>query len=386
MDMEIYLQASGHGKKEYAAHTLGDVTRFHTEQSFPDLDGVRVAMFGVLDDPGHDELRTCVHAPDRIRNSLYELYQPVTPVLMADLGNVKPGATAKDTIHAVSSIIMELIQMNIMPVILGGGQAVAFAQYLAYERLERMVNLVSIDPRFDLGNKDDELSETSYLGHIVLRQPNFLFNFSNIAYQTYLVDRPGIELMEKLYFDAMRLGEVRGAMPEAEPIIRNADTLMVDLTAIRKSDAPGTTRPGPNGLYAEEMCQLMRYAGISEKLSSIGIYEMDPMMDQDGVTAELVGQMIWCFLDGFVCRTNDLPWLDRKQFTKYQVQLQGKDHDLVFFKSKQSDRWWMDVPYRAGAEQRFERHHLVPCSYGDYERACHEEVPDRWWRTFQKLI
>ena len=99
--------------------------------------------------------------------------------------------------------------MGILPVILGGGQGVAFAQYLAYEQMERMVNLVSIDPRFDLGSKDEDLSETSFLGHIVLRQPNFLFNYSNIGYQTYLVDRPGIELMDKLYFDAMRLGEVR---------------------------------------------------------------------------------------------------------------------------------------------------------------------------------
>ena len=175
-------------------------------------------------------------------------------------------------------------------------------------------------------------------------------------------------------------------MPDAEPIIRNADTIIVDMTAVRRSDAPGTTNAGPNGFHAEEMCQLMRYAGISEKISSIGIYEMDPMMDQDGVTAELVGQMLWCMVDGFVCRTNDLPWLDRKQFTKYHVQLRGHDHDLVFFKSKQSDRWWMDVPYRAETDRRFERHHLVPCSYDDYERACHEEVPDRWWRTFQKLI
>ena len=382
----MFLQPCRLVPREYPAHTLGEVTRFHTDSGLPDMDGVRIALFGVLDDPGHDNPRPCIDAPDQVRRCLYELYQPYGPCLVADLGDIRKGNQSSDTVHAVSSVVMELIQQNITPIILGGGQALTFGQYMAYERMERTANLVAIDPRFDLGNKDDDLTEKSYLGHIVLRQPNYLFNFSNIGFQTYNVDRPGIDLMDKLYFDAMRLGEVRGSMPEAEPIVRNADMISVDMSAVRRSDGPGTSNPGPNGFHGEEICQLMRYAGISEKLSSIGLYELDPLRDQDGVTAQLAAEMLWCFIDGFVSRTNDLPWLDRKQFTKYHVQVKDHEHDLIFFKSKKSDRWWMDVPYSADRENRFERHHLVPCSYDDYQRACKEEVPDRWWRTFQKLI
>jgi len=159
----------------------------------------------------------------------------------------------------------------------------------------------------------------------------------------------------------------------------------IDMTSIRRADAPGTTRPGPNGFHGEEVCQLMRYAGISEKVTSIGLYELDPWRDQDQATAQLAAQMVWCFLDGFGSRTNDLPWLDRKRFTRFHVPIKGHEQELVFYKSTVSDRWWMDVPYRAEREARFERHHLVPCAYSDYTAACREEVPDRWWRTFQKL-
>lgn len=382
----MFLQPGRLAQKDYSAHTLGEHVRFHTEGGFPDLDGISLAIFGVLDDPGHENPRPCVDAPDQVRRCLYELFQPVGPCAIADLGDVKRGNRSSDTVHAVSSIIMELVQMNIVPIVLGGGQGLTFGQYLAYERMERTANMVCVDPRFDLGNKDDDLSDESYLGHIVLRQPNYLFNFSNLGFQTYLVDRPGIDLMDKLYFDAVRLGEVRGNMSHAEPVIRNADMISIDMSSVRRSDCPGTSKPGPNGFHAEELCQLMRYAGISEKLSSIGIYELDPLRDQDGVSSRLVAEMIWCFVDGFVSRTNDLPWLDRKQFTKYHVQVKDHDHDLIFFKSKLSDRWWMDVPYSAEGGGKYERHHVVPCSYEDYERACQEEVPDRWWRTFQKLI
>ena len=389
MDISIYFKPSerfGGSRPEWPANTIGDSVLSHTSKGgFPTLEGMQVAFFGVLDDPGHARLRGVVHAPDAVRDELYRLFMPNGNITLVDLGDIHPGASAADTQHAVAETLAELIRMNIVPVMIGGGQGHTFSQCLAYEKLERTANLVCIDARFDLGEPGQGLAESSYLSHIVLRQPNYLFNYSNLGFQTYLVDQPGIELMDRLFFDAHRLGELRATMADAEPVMRNGDTLSVDMTSVRRSDAPGTSRPGPNGFHGEEICQLMRYAGISEKITSVGIYEMDPTTDQDSTTAQLVAQMVWCFLDGFRSRTNDLPWLDRKRFTRFRIPIRGHEQELVFYKSTVSDRWWMDIPYKAEQEARFERHHLVPCSYSDYRMACREEVPDRWWRTFQKL-
>lgn len=388
MDISIYFSPSWRsgGEREWPAFTLGEATTFHGEHGMPELEGAQIAIFGLPDDPGHGDSRGCNAAPAAVREQLYALHMPARSMRIVDLGDLLPGHSEQDTRHALSEIVAELISMAIVPIILGGGQGHALAQYMAYERLERTANLVCIDPRFDLGVADQPLDSESYLGHIVLRRPSFLFNFSNLGYQTYLVDQPGIELMEKLYFDVHRLGELRGDITEAEPVLRNADMLVVDMNAVRASDAPGTTRPGPNGFHAEELCQLMRYAGVSEKISSVGIYEMVPKRDRDGVTAQLAAQMVWCFLDGYRSRTNDLPWLDRDRFTKFRVPIKGHEQDLVFYKSSVSDRWWMDVPVKPDHGARFERHHLVPCGLGDYRMACREEVPDRWWRTYQKLL
>ena len=388
MDLSIYLRPSerfGRTRPEWLAHSLGDNTRFHTVNGMPALEDAQVAIFGVLDDPGHAKPRGCVHAPDAVREELYRLYLPAGGLKVVDLGDIQAGHTPNDTQHAVAETISTLIKRNIIPVLLGGGQGHTFSQYLAYEKLERTANLVCVDGRFDLGEPGQSLADTSYLSHIVLRQPNFLFNYSNLGFQTYLVDQPGIELMERLYFDVHRLGELRAAMADAEPVLRNADSVSVDMSSVRWSDAPGTTRPGPNGFHGEEICRIMRYAGVSEKITSIGIYELDPQRDQQGVTAQLAAQMVWCFLDGVRSRTNDLPWLDRKRFTRFRVPIKEHEQELVFYKSNVSDRWWMDIPYKAEQEARFERHHLVPCAYSDYQMACREEVPDRWWRTYQKL-
>ena len=108
-------------------------------------------------------------------------------------------------------------------------------------------------------------------------------------------------------------------------------------------------------------------------------------MDNRNQTSHLVAQMIWYFIDGFYSRKKDFPIGDKTDYTKYRVILQEQKHELVFYKSNKSERWWMEVPYPPNKRIKYERHHLVPCSYSDYQTACNEDMPDRWWQTFQKL-
>lgn len=360
------------------------VKKYLREEDFPDVAGMDIALLGVGEDRGAVRNDGCGRAPDIVREKLYELRLARYPYKMVDLGNIRPGETLQDTYAAVTSILVELLKAGVLPVILGGSQDLTFAQYVAYQKLEETVNIVSVDAKFDLGTTEEPVNADSYLGKIVLHEPNFLFNFSNIGYQTYFVGHEQIELMEKLYFDAYRLGQVRRDMEEAEPIVRNADILSFDMTAIRQSDAPGNGNATPNGFYGEEACQIVRYAGLSDKLTSIGIYEINPLFDNHDQTSSLAAQMLWYLFDGYYNRKRDVPLKSKTEFVKYRVSLKKSDQEIVFYKSKKSERWWMEVPY-PGNKVRFHRHHLVPCSYKDYETACRDEMPERWWQAFQKL-
>jgi formiminoglutamase len=314
------------------------------------------------------------------------LYPSSNNLMIGDLGNIAPGDTVEDTYFALKTVVKELIKLKIVPVIIGGSQDLTFANYAAYEALEQTINLLCVDSKFDLGSTDEEYSSSSFLNKIILHEPNYLFNYSNIGYQTYFVDDKEIQLMDKLFFDVHRLGEFKSNISETEPIVRNTDVLSFDISSIRQSDAPAQAEPSPNGLYGEDACQICRYAGMSDKLSSIGFYEMNPKYDINGQTSHLLAQMIWCFLDGFVGRVADFPFIDEANYLKYRVIIKNYDHELIFYKSKKSDRWWLDVPYPPNERLKFERHHLVPCSYNDFQTASNEELPDKWWKTFQKLV
>ncbi|MFN7013707.1 MAG: formimidoylglutamase [Bacteroidia bacterium] len=366
---------------------LGKWIFIHNKQNdLPELDDFKIAIIGVCEDRGAILNSGSATAPNEVRRFLYRLSNAEFPKKIADLGNIKAGNTIEDTYFAISEVVAELLKHNILPIIIGGSNDIAFANYLAYKKIEQTINIVAIDSRFDFGEADGPINSQTYLSQIILNQPNFLFNYSNVAYQSYFVSKIELELIEKLYFDAHRLGVVRSNIAEIEPVLRNADMISFDISSVRQADAAAAEHASPNGLYGEEACQIMRYAGMSDKLTSIGIYEINPSFDFRNQTSHLAAQMIWYLFDGYFARKGDYPVADKSDYTKFRVMLKNNKYELIFYKSNKSDRWWMDVPYPPDKTLKYERHHFVPCTYSDYLTACNDEMPDRWWNTYQKLM
>jgi formiminoglutamase len=376
-------------KHGFNSSQLGRKISIYTEH-FPDLEEQQydMAIIGVMEDRHAINNEGCSTAPNYVRERLYQLHEGSFAVKIADLGDIRRGASITDTYVALKTVVNELIRANILPIIIGGGQDLTYAQFMAYEDLEQRVDLVVIDQAFDLDDDFErnhfETTSASFLSKILLHEPNYLFNFSNLGYQTYFTSQDSLRVMDKLLFDVHRLGELSGKINVAEPVIRNASMISFDMGAIRGADAMGNANASPNGFYGEEACQICRYAGYNDKLTSIGFYEFNPAYDVNGQTAMLMAQMIWYFVEGFYNRKSDFPLNPKSQYLIYKTTLTHEDHELVFVKSKKSDRWWMQVPYPANGSLN-ERFHLVPCRYEDYQTAVGGEMPDLWWRTYQKL-
>ncbi len=169
----------------------------------------------------------------------------------------------------------------------------------------------------------------------------------------------------------------------AEPFLRNTDLLSLDLNSIRKADFESENNT-PNGFYADQICQISKYAGISDKLTGFGIFSL-PKDTNNQHNNQLIAELIWYFLDGYAQRKGDFPMGTKKDYTKFIVHLDDFENEIVFYKSPKSERWWMEVPYPKSGS-KFERHHLVPCNFEDYQAAMKNEMPDLWWKTYQKLV
>ncbi len=391
MEIQIYLEPVGFKASDIEFNDKRErygsaINTYYKEDAFPDMDSVNIAIVGVKEDRLSINNFGCSYAPDEIRKKFYSLFSHHLNIKIADIGNIKSGHSVDDTYFAVAEVVSTLLKAGIIPIIIGGSHDLTYANYRAYEKMGQIINMFVVDPMFDLGEADKDADAQSFLSKIILHQPNFLFNYTNIGYQTYFVDNEAIELMDKLYFDTYRLGAIKKDMEEVEPLVRNADMISIDISAVRHADAPGNANATPNGFNGEEICQIARYAGLSDKLTSIGFYETNPTYDSNGQTSFLVAQMIWYFIDGYANRKHDFPYLDKENYKKYYVTIQDHSSEIIFYKSKKSDRWWMEVPCPIDLKVKYERHYLVPCSYNDYQIALEDEIPDRWWQVYKKLM
>lgn len=383
----VNLEAIGFAREETGHARMGNlITLFHESEDFPGYQGFDIALIGVKEERNAIHNEGCSLAPDIIRKYLYHLFPGSFEPKIVDLGDIRPGYNITDTYFAVSAVIGELLENNVVPVIIGGSQDITYANYQAYQNLGQIINIVSVDNMFNLGTSETDLNSQAFLSSIILHQPNYLFNYANVGYQTYFTDQEALKLMKNLMFDTYRVGMIRQNIEDAEPVIRNADMISVDVSAVRQADAPGNGNATPNGFYGEEICQIIRYAGLSDKLTSIGFYETNPKFDRNDQTSHLVAQMIWFFIEGFYNRPHDFPFRSEEDYLKYRVSISDCRDEISFYKSKKTDRWWMEIPLQVEQRIKYQRHYLVPCSYQDYQTACNNDIPDRWWMMYQKLM
>lgn len=358
---------------------LGSKIALHAHKDFPDLSRVKIVILGVLENRGNGSEAGKVDV-SHFRKEFYSLFPGNWHIEIADLGNIVQGDTIGDTYYALEKITATLIKRKIIPIVIGGSQDLTYALYRAYDNLEQMVNLVAIDSCFDFGKEVQELTANSYLTKMIIEEPNNLFNYSNVGYQTYFNAQEEIDLIEKLFFDAYRLGEISSNSSIAEPVFRDADMVSLDLTSVKSCDSGNFATFAPNGFNGKEICSLSRYAGISDKVSIFGIFNHNNTANE----ALLIAEIVWYFIEGFHYRSNEYPFGSRENYIKYIVPID--DEELVFYKSDVSDRWWIEIPFVSNVNNKLKRNTLLPCTYEDYLGACDQEIPERWWKTQRKNI
>lgn len=405
MNLQTYFQPLSSNTVSFAVNnnmpSLGQYVKAYWEgMNFPDVGKARLVLMGVDDDrlsvrnarPKNILVKDGVTSPefprpaDKVRNRFYALALPSKDFSCVDLGNMIIGDTPEDTIFALSEILADLLEKKATVVILGGSQALSFANYKAYESIGRVVNVANIDSRFDV-EQQTGCDSRSWIYNIIMQQPNYLFNFASLGYQSYLCGTALQRLMDELQFDTIRLGELQGeGMMKAEPLLRWSDMVSVDIGAVRRSDAPANTNASIHGFYGEQLCQLMRFAGLSDKVSTLGFYEYNTVLEQGGQTADLIAQALWHFVEGFFARMGDFPYKDVSNYRRYLVPLNSGRQEIVFYKSRKSDRWWMQVPCDIDENKdRYERHLIVPCTYEEYQQALENEVPTRWMKVLHRV-
>ncbi len=354
---------------EYKDGQVGKLIEVY-EEEFPDLLQADLILIGCREERGARRTRILLSGPDMIRRQFYQLYHWHSDIRIADVGNIKPGSTLADTYAALRSVMNELINMGKTVIILGGSHDLTLAQYQSYVNRKKLIEVACVDALVDI-NIESSLKSENFLMEMLTDEPNFIHHYNHIGFQSYYVHPRMLETMDKLRFDCFRVGKVREFIDEMEPVLRNSNMLSFDICAIAHAYAPSNNL-SPNGLSGEDACAIMRFAGLSPNINSIGIYGYIPENDVNDLTAKQIAQMLWYVMDGRNKGQREASLHEKEYFVEYHTAF--AEVETTFLQSKKTNRWWMQLP-----DQKY-----IACSYQDYLQASSNEVPERWLRAQER--
>ncbi len=208
----------------------------------------------------------------------------------------------------------------------------------------------------------------------------FAHSFSFIGYQGYRCNPQTLHKLQCRYFEDMRLGVLRSNLTLCEPLLRNSQYAFIDMRSVRYSDYPISDDANPNGLYAEEICTVARYMGLSQSLKNIFIFGENDGEKALTICNRLISEVIWHICEGIASNIIESP-VDQEfddHFQRKIVSMGENGENITFTVSSTTQRWWMEVPSKEG------RNVYIPCSCNDYQCACSGEIPLRWLFFYQK--
>ncbi len=340
------------------------------EENFPDISTADMVLVGCNEMRGAGPQYSQSASADAIRAEYYRLFHWHSGVTVADIGNVKAGASLQDSYAALRTVVSELVEQGKKVIIIGGSHDNTTAQYQAYGILNRIIDAACVDSRIDL-DMDSVLAADHFLVDMFTGVPNHLKQYTHIGFQSYFMHPHMLETIDKLGFDCYRVGKVKEAIEEMEPAIRNSDMLSFDIAAIQYAHAP-SNHITPNGFNGEEACTLLQYAGMSKQCSSIGIYGYIPGQDSHSMTAKQIAHMLWYLMDGINKGKQEAELENRKEFDEFTIAF--GEVETSFLRSKRTGRWWMQLH-----DGKF-----AACSYQDYLTASRNDIPERWLRAVER--
>ncbi len=369
MDIDIYFDKPGELLSDF--HFLPEKDAFKSSLVTEDYD---VAIIGVKSELNSANKGAAL-APDAIRKYLYMLRGGFGKLRICDLGNIKKGNKPTDVRFALRDIIAELHTRKITTIVIGGTQDLTVSIFDGLKENTDEVNVSIIDSKADLQKEPGAFNSFSFLNQMIGEEK--LSRLDLLGYQNYYCSNEQLMLLKERNFFGTRIGSLRGDMGQSEPIFRDCDLLSLDMAAVRQSDAPGNGFPSPNGFFGEEVCQLARFAGFSDRISVFGLFEVNPYFDNNDQTSALAAQIIWHFIEALNNRHGDFPACGIETYKKYIIPDIISNDEMVFYNNHLNNRWWVEIPTLKGKR-------IFSCAYEDYRLASVNQVPDIWMKYYLK--
>jgi len=254
-------------------------------------------------------------APEFIRRELSNLPKTFSSnVQLYDAGNIIPENTnPKDLDETLSWSVQRILDLNLFPILLGGGHEIAYGHYmgiLSYLNNSKKIGIINLDAHFDLRpyQKNEPNSGTMFLQianeNLSKRRD---FNYFCIGIQEHANTISLFKKAKELQVEYILAKEVIKKQQSElknrlEKFINRMDCIYLTLCSdvFSSAFAPGVSASQPFGLDPELVLDIIKYIASSNKLISFDIAEISPRFDTDNQTAKLGAVTIFALINTLI--------------------------------------------------------------------------------------
>tara|TARA_R110000822_G_scaffold88357_3_gene204808 strand:- start:579 stop:1544 length:966 start_codon:yes stop_codon:yes gene_type:complete len=240
--------------------------------------------------------------PQSIRNKLGKLPIHHTDKKIIDFGDVLCLDTyLEDCQKALSKTISKLIKHNVLPIAIGGGHDIAYANFNGIKDAiknvsKNKIGIINFDAHFDLRAVETVANSGTPFNQIL--SENDTVSYFAIGIQQQSNTKELFEIAEKhkvsyvSNFECETFSE--NLKIKLNAFIKNVDYLYItiDLDGFSSAYAPGVSAPSSLGFTPHFAYKVLAFLFESKKVISCDIAELNPDFDTDEHTASLAAKLI----------------------------------------------------------------------------------------------
>lgn len=293
------------------------------DDSLPAFDSLQFGLIGFKSDKGvyiNNGRPGAVEGPREIRHQLAKMpWHLGRDIEVYDVGDIDgPNRTMEQLQESLSYAIERMLQLNLFPIVIGGGHETAFGHYVGLKHGTRKdvsrLGVVNFDVHFDLrpyyksgpnsGTGFRQMHDLNhdrgeYFKYLVLgiQEHSNNLNLFDFVAKTDNIDFLTSQEMYKMPYDKIR-EMVDEFTADMEKIY-----LTIDMDSFNSAFAPGVSAIQSLGNSPQLTLALLEHLAASGKLLGFDVVETSPSHDIDHHTANLAATFIF-YLTRIIANTN----------------------------------------------------------------------------------
>lgn len=209
----------------------------------------------------------------------------------------------RDHLNKASDLIKEAALLSPTTLIVGGGHDFGYSHLKGLKKDNEDISCINLDAHFDLRKPNPEITSGSpfYLAieEGILKGEHFTeFGIQSHCNAKELWDYAHSKKITIKTLRELRKSNVLSSFKETLSQLKTKEAvLQLDLDCIAEAYAPGVSAPQSDGFTIHEILEIIKIAAKDPRIISLGIFELNPLLDQNFKTARLAAKVAHTFLE-----------------------------------------------------------------------------------------